>query len=563
MMKKITTIFVALMFIMSIVPMVFADGDDSTSNSGDDNTKPMLRQSDNSAGRPIINKLREDQKVKIEKLQDRNRVKVQNLREDYQAKIANLKEDEMNKIADLSQSGVAKMARLGENGVSNIARLERASVARIANLKQDNINKIATLDHAKVQKLANLKEDQLRKIAGLKDEEVGVIAGLVQAKLDKVKDFDRFKLKKLGELKEDEAGKIASLSREKVDSILKLSRDKIEKLKGMTEYDLKAYDVDAELVKEKLQNAKQFKARVIQKAHVEKVKNAYEDHKADYERAKQSYSNAKPMFVQARNNYKKICADNEDSGECVAVKDEMLEKSSTYLIGQADMVLETVGKLKSQVEASEALDEEKAEEIIAELEDLEAKVEESKLTLEDATTVEDLKLASEDLKEVWKDLKEELKEKAEKLKFYKVAGILQRSKHLELRFDKLVEKLDEQGIDAGEEMPEFIDQFKAALDSAESHWNEAKEYFEKAESAKTDDPTDEERATVHEYIQEARKHLQMAHSQLNIAHKNLVEMFKIAHRLGVAEEVTDVVTDEEFEEEATEIESGDIATTAA
>lgn len=304
-----------------------------------------------------------------------------------------------------------------------------------------------------------------------------------------------FKGKRLGLDKEDNEG-------------LKLGLEKSKEFK--------------EKFKEKAKEYRDFKEKngkrmEIAKEKLERAKEKFAEAKEKYEKAKEKLEKSKDKFEEAKDLYK-ACNTNATSVECVKAKEAVKESWREKLLHTADIMIEHFQKMKSKVESNDHMTEEEQNRTVAWIDAKIAEANTIKAEIEKAQTKDELVAAAKKLQDLWAKSKVKAKGYAGRVVSDRFAGILQQSKQLEVKLDRVLEKMDANGKNTTE-VKALVDKFHADIKDAETHFEAAKAKFQKMEEAKDSDvPSDYEtlKTEAENEIKEAKKSLDSARGTLRL-----------------------------------------------
>jgi len=306
-MKKITTIFVMLLFMFSIVPVAFAKSDvsatavsidtavTSTDTISEEDEKALLEEVEDLPEETCISKLvsKGVNKLRARVLCKRRRIvnkavtttlknnenakeRLENCIEKYEAE--GISEE------DAKKKCLTKARTIVKNRVMTIAK-----------------NKFESLSEEEQVKILELKKENQRKL--------GIVLGATA-------------LKKLGNLTEDELTKISKLDRGKIKEISSLTADKIkDRIKNFRTTKAKAKDL--------------YKKRTITKERLEKAETRYNAAKAKYQTARTEFTELKKEFAESV------------KGKSEA---EQVEAAKTYLSKTIDMITSHLEQVKEKIE---------------------------------------------------------------------------------------------------------------------------------------------------------------------------------------------------------------------
>lgn len=284
------------------------------------------------------------------------------------------------------------------------------------------------------------------------------------------------------------------------------------------------------------------------KEGLEKAGERYQAAKEEYKEIKGKYLETKEKVQELRKEIK-ACKEGEE-GECKIKKKLFREQTKEQLLHFADLILNSLEKLKQKIEAAEMEEEEKTEL----LEDIEARITavgEARATLEGLSgesSQEEIKEAIKTIREAWKESKPKMKLGVGKLMEAKLGNIIVQIERLEEKFEKIRERLAEKGYDVTA-LDNYLEDLNEKLTSAKENWELAKAKFKEARTAEDVDKVIKE---AHEYQKKAREYIKGAREDL----RKLVQEVKgqgKAKEAGAAEvkeEEKVEETENETEEEA-------------
>mgnify|MGYP001582418268 FL=1 len=210
----------------------------------------------------------------------------------------------------------------------------------------------------------------------------------------------------------------------------------------------------------------------------------------------------------------------------------------------ADIMIEHFEKMKSKVESNDRLSDEEQNKTIAWIDAKIAEANAVKAKIESAQTKDELVAAAKELQDLWANSKVKAKGYVGRVVTDKFAGILQQSKQLEVKLDRVLEKMESNGKDTAE-VKGLVDKFHADIKAAEDHFKAAKEKFQSMEdSEESDVPSGYEalKGEAESEIREAKKSLDSARDTL----RQILEKVRAAN----GDEELASTTDDEVEEAA-------------
>ncbi|MEA3342567.1 MAG: hypothetical protein U9Q92_00235, partial [archaeon] len=275
-------------------------------------------------------------------------------------------------------------------------------------------------------------------------------------------------------LPEGKADIFARLPRAEQEKILTMDAE--ERLKKINSYRL-------EPVKKNMV----YKKRVIAKAKLNAAKQKYVRAKNEYIRINRIYNQKKELFLETKEKLKE-CED-QDTEECNELRKQALEHAKEYVINGAKMAIEHLEKIKSTVESAENMDEERAAEIIGEVDKATPKLMDAIEKAEAAKTKEELQVAAKEISQVWKKIKHAQKVHVARVVHSGMWNIIKKCEQLEKRMDDALARMDEKCVD---DIDAKIGNYSVTVASAKEKFNESEELIKKARALKTDEPDDEE-----------------------------------------------------------------------
>jgi len=261
----------------------------------------------------------------------------------------------------------------------------------------------------------------------------------------------------------------------------------------------------------KFKKINRFKARKIAAAKLSKVR-------ADYLKAKDRYVNLRRELKEHRNKIKEArrilaeCKD-VDTPECKDKLAKLREDAKAYVLKSADAIIAHLERLKLRVEENEYLTDDEAQEMLDKLNEKIAEIEEAKKKIETAESREEIIEAAREINAVWKKAKIYSVESLVREANARIGGIIVKSELLELRLDKVLERMEENGKDISE-VRSMIDEFNTYIEKAKENFEKAQEKFEAARKEADEKRRLEILQEGHGFVLEARKHLLEANAKV-------------------------------------------------
>jgi len=297
--------------------------------------------------------------------------------------------------------------------------------------------------------------------------------------------------------------------------------------------------ITPELAKEK---------REAMKDRLEKARQDFVMAKNRYENMRKNYAESKPIFQKAKEDYKG-CKD-DDSEECEQKRTELKKHSKEFLLNAADVITESLNKLKSKIESSEDLEEDEMAEMLADVEERISEIEDARdliENLDEESTNEEVREAANTINKAWKKTKAQLKKGVGQLIGAKIKQILFQSENLYDKFTKTSERLADKGQDVSE-LDALLAEYKENLDNAKEAYNNAEGKWKDAKDAEDAEDLIEE---AHAYMGRARNYLKETKDTL----RQIVN--EIKNKNGSLDMVSDESEDETEDQAEDEIEAED------
>jgi len=352
----------------------------------------------------------------------------------------------------------------------------------------------------------------------------------------KLKNIDRIVKEKptvtelLQNLSDNQLRLFTHLSRAQKERVLVLN--KVDAIKAISEYQIKP-----------INKSMMFKKRVIATAKLKIATKNYGLAVREYAKYNSIYKEKSVSFHEAKERLRGCVGDESD--ECNELREQTQEYAKEYLINGAKISIEHLNKIKAKIEGSEEIDEEKAEEMIADINNAIAKLEDAIAQVEAAQTKDEVKDAAKAINRIWKAIKHKERMYAARLVYAKVWNIIRRSEHLEERLDKILAEMEEQEIDVSD-INDMVDQFSEEITEAKDKFKETEDLLRKAHSLITNSPDEDEITEVTKLVEQAKELLKEAHQSLKDAHRLLVQIIKDIKDAGG--EITPETEDEELYE---------------
>lgn len=315
----------------------------------------------------------------------------------------------------------------------------------------------------------------------------------------------------------------------------KLKLAEFEQRRSDDENDLEDLKNDSNFSKHKKEL--NFKSRLIPKINLENARKELAKFKLEFKESKSKLDNAKLRLDNAR-ELNKACK-NSTSEECIKAKAELLAAAKEHFAAQADNIIKTLEKIKSSVQGSEDLTDAEEANMTADLTAEITKITAIKAKINAATNKEELLTAAKELRDAWKDLEYKAKKHAARVVSSRMAGIIVTSKHLEVKLNKVLERMTEKGQNVSE-VQVFVDEFHKHIDLAKASFEASQDLWAKVKFGTNSNVTVQQ---AQEKLKEAKEHLKLAREELG----------KIIQKLdkGVLKEVEDEEDDDEDSSDST------------
>ncbi len=309
----------------------------------------------------------------------------------------------------------------------------------------------------------------------------------IPEKLQKIREplKDRISdLKKLENLKEHELEAIEKTNRKHKDKLDNLEKENLEKFSrlppgiakkiledGKFEKLLEKLEVKL-IAKEDLQNA--FVKRVIE---ADKIKVAEENFRS----AKEKLETIKADYKEKKVQFKKT---------------KKLEDAKAYFLKVIDSAAERINKIKARVESSKHISEERAKEILSDLDSRIVKLNDWKSKIEAAKTKADMKPISKEIRAGLKDLNHMLNFHGLQLTVQHFGGILRQAEQLDSKLNRWLAFAEKNNITISDKDAKVASFEEKLADARKSHEAIRADYIKLKELVgnKTENLTDPEAA---------------------------------------------------------------------
>src|SRR3989338_8254219 len=169
--KKIALFFIAV-FIVSLIPLGFADeGSGSLSDLAENNntqveieqeTEVEVKSESNSGRANAEASIRQEARIKAKENKEEFNNRLKALRNEHRNKIEALNKEKQEKFAELSSERLQKIAELDERQLEKLSRLNISNVEKLSKLKKERLEKLTELNEEKLNRIAKLEKEKLR-----------------------------------------------------------------------------------------------------------------------------------------------------------------------------------------------------------------------------------------------------------------------------------------------------------------------------------------------------------------------------------------------------------------
>lgn len=304
----------------------------------------------------------------------------------------------------------------------------------------------------------------------------------------------------------------------RVELIQKLEEKDLERLKKL---ELKKQETLSELARiqkmpafAKFDAKLEFSARKISREKLAKAEENFENAKVRLEAAKEKYDAAKKRFEESKEGLK-----NCKGEECKSVREKMQVDIKDSLLQTIEIAENKLAQIKDKLAESDMLTSDENAEAVSWVDESLAELDAIKSRLSKT------ELSKDELKELTLALKAALrkttaiaKKATLKLANSRIGGIIVKSKHLELKLERIIAKATERGINTDSVSP-LIDQFASTLGEASQSYGSALAFFKEGK------------------VQEAQESMKDSHKKLQTAHILLKNIVAKLRNLGLQSEL--------------------------
>ena len=320
----------------------------------------------------------------------------------------------------------------------------------------------------------------------------------------------------VSELPDDKVDVFARLSRAEQNKIMNMDAEK--RLERINDYEVRP-----------VKKTMLFKKRDIAKNKLDAAEQRFERARNEYARVNKVFNEKKKLFLQTKEKLKEC--EGADTEECDELRAQVQEHAKGYIINGAKMAIEHLNKIKGKAEAADGMDEDRAAEIIADIDEAISELEAAIEKVETAETKEEVQEGAKDVANVWRRIKHAEKVHVARVVHSGMWNIIKKCEQLEKRMEDARARIDDNCVDATG-INEKITEFSEKVASANSKFEESEKLITEAKEMKTDEPTDEEIEGVKELVGQARDKLREAHEDVKDAYKMLAEILRDIHACG-------------------------------
>ena len=327
--------------------------------------------------------------------------------------------------------------------------------------------------------------------------------------LDRVQERARDRLESLDQ---DQLRKTVNLSEDQLEKLAKLDRSRMKEYASMGAEKL-AQRLDKVVIKQ-VRKEEAFRKRAVAHEHVLAAQQRFEQAQSNYSRAKEVFEQRQQAWQRA------VQAGNESAA---------IDHAKAYLGAAADMVIDSLEKVRARVEANDDLSDDEASQALADIDERIAAMRQAKDALEQAQTKAEVKAAGEDILGEWQRTRYRLELRAEQVVNAQVGDILSRSEALEQHLDRVLSQMEADNVSV-DDLESRLDTFSTLIASAREKLENSSELFKEAKDGGDRSLLDESKALA-----------RSAHDDLKEAHVVLMGIVREVNAAGY-----DVEDDDEY-----------------
>lgn len=275
----------------------------------------------------------------------------------------------------------------------------------------------------------------------------------------------------------------------------------------------------------KFVSTNQLKARLISKSMLEKAQANYLQAKEKFQNTKLKYSDTEKKFQKSKEKLANC------SGNCTEIKKEISDNAKMFLLATADNMLEYLNQVKAKAESSEDLTDEESSEMISDIDSMIKEINDAKSVIESSKDKAQIMDAAKQIKQAWAKINKRILVHTGKVINARVGGILVKSKQLEVKLERVLARMEEQGKNTTQIQP-IIDNFDAKIQEAKASYESALKKFN--EALLTHDSQ-----KAHQIALEGHKLMKDASKSLQEAQKLLKDVIQMINDKGGEEELSE------------------------
>ena len=278
----------------------------------------------------------------------------------------------------------------------------------------------------------------------------------------------------------------------------------------------------AELLKEQIAGKRQeIKAvRDDVKRDISAAKDEYLAMKKSYEEEKVKFNTKKTEFGEKKEQLKQ-CKDDK-SENCIKLREDVRAEAKPFLISATSVVIESLEKIKANVQSSEDLSDEESAAIIANIDEKIAGIKDAAAKIDalgETATKEEINEAARLINQAWQDAKPELKRAIGRVIDSRMAGVIVKSEQLLAKLSAISEQLANKGKDTAD-LDEIVSEFEAKIAEAKKAHEEAKSLLLEGKVQEGHDKIAEAKTQ----LKEAKKLLRDAVNEIKSKNRNKLDV---------------------------------------
>ncbi len=259
-----------------------------------------------------------------------------------------------------------------------------------------------------------------------------------------------------------------------------------------------------------------YKARVLDKIELEKVKKNLLKAKEKFVQAQVGLEHAKLKFREELDLRKNACKEQGDS--CNLTDGNLMSGAKDFLGNSADAIIAHLNKLKTKIQENEDLSEAEVNDALAKIDAKISEVQAAKLQAENAKTKEEVREAAKNINADWKNIKLVSALYLNQIAHARLGGIIIKSEKLREKLDRVLAKMEENGKDTASVKP-LVTEFDASLKLAKEKYEAAVSKFNEFWAA-------EGKPEAKDKLEEAQGLMKESKAALKEANEKLREIIK-------------------------------------